>query len=121
MNYNRVMLAGNLTRDPELANTNSGHVVCKFGMAVNRTWKDKKEILYVDLAAWGKTAEIIAQYVKKGQPLFIEGRLQLEQWTSREGQKRSKHSIVVDSFQFVGAKQDSGGQHPGTPPGDCVF
>ncbi len=121
-NYNRVILAGNLTRDPELSYTPSNTPVCKFGMAVNRTWTDRQtnarreETMFVDCTAWSKTAETLNQYCRKGSSLLIEGRLVHDTWTTPEGQKRSKHSINVDTFQFLGSRQaDDGAPARGAP------
>ena len=114
-NYNRVILAGNMTRDPELSYTPSNMPVCKFGLAVNRKWTNKQtnerheETMFVDCTAWSRSAEVINQYCKKGKPILIEGRLSYETWTSPEGQKRSKHTVVVDTFQFLGGPQQGGG------------
>lgn len=109
MNLNRVFLAGNLTRDVELKSIASGNSVASFGLAVNRRWKDasgadKEEVTFVDCTAWGKTAETIAKFFGKGKPIFIEGRLKLDQWEDKDGGKRSKLAVVVESFQFVGSK-----------------
>lgn len=112
-NYNRVILAGNLTRDPELSYTPSSTPVCKLGLAVNRTWTDKQtnekreEAMFIDCVAWSRTGEVINQYCRKGNPILIEGRLRLETWTSPEGQKRSKHTVVVDRFEFLGSRAAS--------------
>lgn len=105
--YNRVILAGNLTRDPQLSYTPSNTPVCQFGLAVNRKWRDregnlKEEVCFVDLNAFGKQAETINQYMSKGSGILVEGRLKLEQWTSKEGQNRSKLSVVVENFSFTG-------------------
>lgn len=118
MNLNRVFIAGNLTRDVELRATPSGTQVAQIGLAINRVWKDqagekKEEVTFVDCEAWGKTAEVMAQYLGKGKPVFIEGRMKLEQWEDKEsGQKRSKMKVVVESFQFVESKgkTDGGGE-----------
>ena len=107
-NYNRVILAGNLTRDPELSYTPSGTPICKFGLAVNRTWTDRQtnerreETMFIDCVAWARSGETINQYCRKGRPLLIEGRLNHDTWTTPEGQKRSRHTVVVDNFQFLG-------------------
>lgn len=111
MNFNRVILAGNLTRDPELQHTQGGTVIAKIGLAVNRRWKSpggeqKEEVTFVDATAFGKTAEVIAQYFAKGKPILIEGRLRLEEWEDKQGQKRSKLGVIVESFQFVGGKSE---------------
>jgi len=106
MNYNRIILGGRLTRDPELSYTPNNTAVCKFGMAVNRKWKEKDEVMFIDVTAWGKTGETINEYLNKGDPVLIEGRLQFDQW-EHEGRKHSKHVVVADSFSFVGGKADS--------------
>lgn len=109
--FNRVVLAGNLTRDPELRYTPSGTAICKFGLAINRTWKDqsgekKEECTFVDVDAFGKQADAIGQYLKKGRPILLEGRLKLDQWDDKQsGQKRSRLGVVLESFTFL----DSGG------------
>lgn len=114
-NLNKVMLIGNLTRDPELRHMPSGAAVVEFGLAVNRVYRSQdgqqqKEVTFVDITAFGKQAETLKQYMTKGKSIFIEGRLRFEQWTSKEGQKRSKLSVVVEGFQFLGAP---GGAAPG--------
>ena len=107
-NLNKVFLIGNLTRDPELRYTPSGSAVAKFGIAVNRTWKSqtgekKEEACFVDCQAWTRVAEVISEYCHKGSPLFIEGRLQLDSWEGKDGQKRTKLLVVVENAQFLGA------------------
>jgi single-strand DNA-binding protein len=117
-NYNKVLLLGNLTRDPELKYTPSNQAVAQIGLAVNRRYRtkegeDREETTFVDCEAWGRTAEVINQYLGKGRPVFIEGRLKLDQWQDKEGQKRSKLKVVVENFQFVdsrGAPGTSGGE-----------
>lgn len=114
MNLNKVFLAGNLTRDPEMRYTPAGLAIATFGLAINRGWtsKDgekKDEVCYVDVDAFGRTAEVIAEHLRKGSPIFIEGRLVFNQWDDKSGQKRSMLKVAVDSFQFVGgnnAKSD---------------
>ncbi len=118
MSLNRVILMGNLTRDPELSHTASNAPVCKFGMATNRKWADrdgnkKEEVCYVDVTAWGKMGEVINQYMAKGRGILIEGRLQFSQWTDKEGKNRSKLDVVAESFSFVGEKGDGQGQNRG--------
>ncbi len=112
--YNKVFLMGNLTRDPELRNLPSGSHVCEVGMATNRKYKtpdgqDREEVCFIDLVLYGRQAEIMAQYKKKGDPIFAEGRLKLDTWESNDGQKRSKHRVVVENFQFLGKKGEGGG------------
>lgn len=110
-NLNKVMLMGNLTRDPELRYTPSNTPVATIGLAVNRRWRNQQgeqqeETTFVDCEAWGKTAEVLNQYLKKGRPIFVEGRLRLDQWQDKEGNNRSKLKVVVESFEFL----DSGGR-----------
>ena len=112
--FNKVLLMGNLTRDPQLKYLPNNTPVCEFGMAVNRKWRDRdgnqrEEVCYVDLAAFARQAETLNQYMSKGKPIFIEGRLKFDSWTGQDGQKRSKLSVVVDNFQFVGAREGGGG------------
>jgi len=115
LNLNKLLLAGNLTRDPEMRYTPKGSAICGFGLAVNRKWKtetgdEKEEVTFVDVTAFGKQAEVIAQYLKKGNPLFLEGRLKLDQWDDKKtGEKRSKLAVVLESFQFLprGEKQQA--------------
>lgn len=110
-NLNRVFLIGNLTRDPELRYTPSGAAVAVFGLATNHRWRDKssgemrEEATFVDVEVWGKQAEIAGQYLAKGRPVFIEGRLRLDQWDDKgTGQKRSRLKVVGERFQFLGSR-----------------
>jgi single-strand DNA-binding protein len=109
--FNKVILAGNLTRDPELRYTPKGTAVARIGVACNRKWKSetgelKEEVTFVDVDAFGKTAETIGQYLKKGRPILIEGRLRYDTWEDKQTkQKRSKLGVVLENFQFL----DSGG------------
>jgi single-strand DNA-binding protein len=117
--FNKVILMGNLTRDPQLRYLPSNMAVCEFGLATNRKWKDrdgnqKEDVCFVDIAAFGRQAETINQYMTKGRSILIEGHLRLESWTGQDGQKRSKLRVVVDNFQFVGARGDQPG--PGGAP-----
>jgi single-strand DNA-binding protein len=106
--FNRVTLIGNLTRDPETRDLPSGTTLCEFGLATTRHYKtqggdDREETCFIDCTAFGKQAEVLQQYVKKGRPLFVEGRLKFDQWDDKNGGgKRSKISIVVENFQFLG-------------------
>ncbi len=117
-NLNKVMLMGNLTRDPEVRYTPKGTAVAELGLAVNRVFmsetnEKREETTFVDVTFWGRQAETIGQYMSKGRPIFIEGRLQLDSWEDKQsGQKRSKLKVVGESFQFLGSKQD-GGDHGG--------
>ena len=104
---------GNLTRDPELRYTPNGQAVANFGVATNRRWSTpegerKEEVEFHNLVVWGRQAETINQYLKKGQPIFVEGRLKTQNWEGTDGIKRNRTEIVVDSFQFIGSP--SGGQ-----------
>ncbi len=117
-NLNKVMLMGNLTRDPELRYLPSNTAVVNLGLAVNRRWRNQQgeqqeETTFVDCEAFGRQAEILNQYLKKGRPLFIEGRLKLDQWQNREGQQRSKMKVVVEQFQFVDQRGDGGAEGGG--------
>lgn len=119
MNYNKVILAGNLTRDPQLSHLPSNTAVAEFGIAVNRKWRDqqgqqKEEVAFIDCRAFGKTAETINQHFAKGKPIFVEGRLKFDSWEGKDGGKRSKLYVVVDTFQFVG-KADGGDRREQAP------
>lgn len=115
MNFNRITLMGNLTRDPELRYTPSNIGVATLGLAVNTiVGKDadgnkKTEVLFVDITAFGKQAETIAQYCKKGTPLFIEGRLRLRSREDKNGVKHSKHEVILSAFQLIGGNNNSKG------------
>jgi single-strand DNA-binding protein len=120
--FNKVILMGNLTRDPQLRYLPSNTAVCDVGIAVNRRWRDKDgnmrdEVCYVDATAWARSAEMINQYLKKGQPILIEGRLKLDQWTGQDGQKRSKLGVVIENFKFVGGAREGGPGFAGAPGG----
>ena len=121
-NFNRVVLMGNLTRDPELRYTPNGSAVASFAIAVNRRYKvdneKREETSFFDIVFFGKSAEIIAEYMKKGRPILVEGRLQQRRWETDDGQKRSKVEVVGENFQFLGgrdqenARPSSGGSEP---------
>jgi single-strand DNA-binding protein len=107
---NKVIIIGNLTRDPELRQLPSGSSVTELGIAVNRKYtsggEKKEETTFVDVAFWGKQAEVIAQYAKKGRTLYIEGRLTLDTWQDASGDKKSKLKVTGEDFQFLGGKSD---------------
>lgn len=108
--FNKVVLMGNLTRDPELRTTPSGQQVCGFSLAINRSWRNasgeqQEAVDYIDCNAWGKAAEIINQYMQKGRAILVSGRLQQRTW-EQDGQKRSKVEVVVEDFNFVGGQSD---------------
>lgn len=105
---NKVFLIGNLTRDPEVRYTGQGTACAKLGLAVNRTYQSqtgerKEDVCFVDLVMWAKQAELAERYLKKGRPIFVEGRLSFSSWQGQDGQKRSKLEVTVERFQFLGA------------------
>ena len=112
-NLNKVFLMGNLTRDVELKKTPSNMSVANVGLAVNRQYRvndeNREETTFVDCEAWGRTAEVMGQYLRKGRPVFVEGRLKLDQWQDRDGNNRSKLKVVIDNFQFVDSRSGEGG------------
>ena len=124
-NLNKVMLIGNLTRDPELRVTPKGTAICQFSLAVNRKFRDeagadREEVTYVDIEAWGKSGENIAKYCTKGRPLFVEGRLRLDQWEDKTTkEKRSRMKVVCDNFQFLGTGRAEGGAPGGSEAGEA--
>ena len=113
--FNKVMLMGNLTRDPELRYTSNGSAVTSFGLAVNRKFKQgdewKDDVCFVDITVWGKQGENCAEYLSKGRPAFIEGFLKFSTWES-DGQKRNKLEVVANTVQFLGSRGDSSGETP---------
>jgi len=128
--FNKVLLLGNLTRDPQLSYTPNQTAVVDFGLAMNRRWtgqdgSQREETCFVDCRAFGRMAENINKFFTKGKPIFIEGRLSFDQWTAQDGSKRSKHRVTVENFQFLpgtaGGAPDQGGHdfdaEPGPPPG----
>ena len=133
-NFNKVILAGNLTRDPQLSYTPSQTAICEFGMAINRKRKgqdgqQREETCFVDCTAWGRTGEVINQYMGKGRPILVEGRLTYDAWEGKDGQKRSRLRVTVENFQFLDSRgggqggQDSGYAQqrrpaPQVPPDD---
>lgn len=122
-NYNKVFLAGNLTRDPQVRFFANERAVADFGLACNRRYKTadgqmKEEATFVDVEAWGRTAELVGQYLTKGRGCFVEGRLKLDSWEDKEsGQKRSKLKVVADSVQFVDSRGGQGGGAAGDDAG----
>ena len=115
MSFNKTILMGNLTRDPEIKSLPSGQTVTNFGLAVSERWTDKtsgekrEEVCFVDVAAWGRRGEVVLEYFSKGKPILVEGKLKFRQWEADDGTKRSKHSVTLDRFSFVGSKNDSNG------------
>jgi single-strand DNA-binding protein len=119
--FNKVIILGNLTRDPELRTTPNGQPVCSFGLAVNRSWKGadgttQEAVDFIDCTAWGKVGEIINQYTQKGRALLVSGRLQSRSW-EQDGQKRSKLEVIVEDFNFIGSGDREGGGGGGAPSG----
>ena len=114
--FNKVILVGNLTRDPELRYTPKGTAIAKVGIAVNRVWTNeagekKEEVTFVDVDIFGRTAENVGQYMRKGRPILIEGRLRLDQWDDKQtGQKKSKLGVVAETVQFLGSANGGGGE-----------
>lgn len=112
---NKVMLIGNLTRDPEIRYTPKGQAVTDIGLAVNRVYntengEKREEVTFIDITLWGRTAEVVHQYCKKGRPLFVEGRLQLDTWDDKQtGQKRSKLKVIGDGIQLLGSREPGAG------------
>lgn len=111
VSLNKVLLIGNLTRNPELRYTPSGVAVCQFGLAVNRRFssggQEKTETCFVDVLVWGRQGETVNQYMTKGSPVFVEGRLQMDQWEDREtGGKRTKLQVIAETVQFIGTRGD---------------
>lgn len=116
--FNKVILMGNLTRDPEVRTTPNGQSVANFSLAVNRTWKgadgnQQESVSYIDCVAWGRTGEVIAQYIQKGRPILVSGRLDQRSW-EQDGQKRSKVEVVVEDFNFVGGGVGGGDYQSGS-------
>ena len=116
---NRVILMGNLTRDPALKRLPSNVAVCEFGLAVNRRWRDRdgsprEEVCFVDCSAFGRTAEVINQYMTKGRSILIDGRLKFDQWPTAAGDKRSKLSVIAERFEFIGKGEER--QEPAQGP-----
>ncbi|MCB9839100.1 MAG: single-stranded DNA-binding protein [Phycisphaeraceae bacterium] len=120
---NKVMLMGNLTRDVEVRHINGDNAVGNFGIAVNRRFRtrdgeNREEVTFIDCEVWGRTAEVMAQYLGKGRPVFLEGRLKLDTWQDKtDGSNRSKLKVVVETFQFVDSRNEGGGSGGGSGRG----
>ena len=113
--FNKVILLGNLTRDPESRVTPGGLSICKFGLATTRVFKgqdgtQKEETTFVDVDVFGRQAEVIAKYFTKGRPILLEGRLRLDSWESKTGDKRSKLTVILENFQFIGGRAEEAPQ-----------
>ena len=125
--YNKVILLGNLTRDPQLSYTPSNTAVVEFGLATNRKWKDqagqqREEVCFADCQMYGRRAEVINKYLHKGDALFVEGRLKFDSWQAQDGTKRSKLRVVVETFEFIGGGKGRPADAPaqGAPQGQTV-
>lgn len=101
-NFNKVILMGHLTRDPELSYTTNQTAICKFGLAVNHKFGEREEVCFVDITAWGKQGEVVQKYCHKGDALLVEGRLTLDRWQDKDGQNRSKLYVTMSAMSFVG-------------------
>jgi single-strand DNA-binding protein len=118
---NKILLIGNVTRDPEMKFTPKGTPIANFGIAVNDNYKDEagtkhEKVTFLDCTAFGKLADIIGQYVKKGKPLFLEGKLEIQTWDDKtSGQKRNKANIIVESMQMIGGNREDSGERQETP------
>ncbi|CAA9470663.1 MAG: Single-stranded DNA-binding protein [uncultured Rubrobacteraceae bacterium] len=118
VSFNRVILAGNLTRDPELRFTNDGVPVANFGLAINRVRSKSEEVDFFDISAWRELGETVANYKKKGDPILVEGRLQYRTWEGQDGSKRSKVDVTADNIQFLGGgKNGNNGDGGGSGSG----
>jgi single-strand DNA-binding protein len=117
--FNKVILLGNLTRDPEVRYTPKGSAVCDLGLAVNRQYtlesgEKREEVTYVDIVLWSRLAEIAGEYLKKGRPVFIEGRLQMDSWDDKQtGQKRTKLRVIGETMQLLGSRPSAGAGNGG--------
>lgn len=113
-NLNKVLLLGNVTRDPEVRYTPKGSAVCDLGVAVNRNYttdsgEKREEVTFVDVTLWGRTAEVASEYLKKGRPVFVEGRLQMDTWDDKQtGQKRTRLRVVAENMQLLGGRPSGG-------------
>ena len=120
---NKVILIGNLTRDPEIKYTPKGTAIADIGLAVNRTYstdsgEKREEVTFIDVTLWGRVAEIVGEYCKKGRPLYVEGRLQLDTWDDKQsGQKRSKLKVVGENIQLLGSREGGSGGSGGSGGG----
>jgi single-strand DNA-binding protein len=122
-NYNRVIIAGNLTRDPQVRFFSNERALADIGLAVNRRWRDRdgnqqEETTFVDVECWGRTAELVGQYLAKGRSCLVEGRLKLDQWEDKDGNRRSKLKVVADNVQFFDGRGEGGGGSGGFSGGN---
>jgi len=114
-NLNKVMIMGNLTRDPEIKYTPKGMAIASFGVAVNRVWSNEagekqEEVTFIDIEMFGRKAEVVGEYLKKGRPIYVEGRLKLDSWDDKtSGQKKSKLKVIGETFEFLGGREGGAG------------
>lgn len=118
--YNRVVLYGNITMDPEMRTSSNGIAITTMSMAINEKWKDKETVSFIDLTAFGRTAEIAAEYVEKGSPVLVEGKLKQDRWESEDGQKRSKVHVIVDRLVLMPRGSGSSKVEAAPPSDDDV-
>ena len=126
MSFNKVILMDNLTRDPEVRELPGGGSVTTFGVAVNEKWTTKdgekrEDVCFVDVDAFGRQGEVVMEFFGKGKPILVEGKLRFRVWEDGDGNKRSKHSLVLDRFSFVGGRDSSNGQLPDSADNDVPF
>ncbi|MED5330065.1 MAG: single-stranded DNA-binding protein [Planctomycetota bacterium] len=126
-NFNKVFLLGNLTRDPEVKSLPTGQTVTALGLAVNRTYtvggpggEKREETTFVDIDYWARKGEVVAQYFKKGDPIFVEGRLNFRSWEDKDGNKRSKLSVTGENFEFVSGRQGGNSAAPPSAPDESA-
>lgn len=117
LNLNNIILAGHLTRDPQVKSIANDRTVANFGLAVNRRYKSpegelKEDSTFVEVEAWGRTAELVGQYLVKGSPCFLEGRLKMDSWQDKDGNQRSRLKVVAENVQFIGNKPKTAGAEP---------
>ncbi len=123
-NLNKVMVMGNLTRDPEIKYTPKGMAIASFGVAVNRVWSNEagekqEEVTFIDIEMFGRKAEVVGEYFKKGKPIYVEGRLKLDSWDDKAtGQKKSKLKVIGETFEFLGSREGGGGGGGGGEHGE---
>ncbi len=120
LNLNQVSLAGRLTRDPQVKALANDKVVADFGVAINRRWKGadgevKEEATFLDIEAWGRTAELVGQYLAKGSPVYIDGRIRVDQWQDKDGSRRSKMKIIAESVHFIAPRKEGAGADHAQP------
>ena len=123
--FNKIILLGNLTRDPALTFLPSQTAVCDFGIAVTRKFKGqdgqmKEDVCFIDCRCFGKSAETLNKYCKKGNPLFVEGRLTLDSWTAQDGTKKNKHRVTIENFQLLGSPNQGGTRAQAEPDGGTI-